>query len=158
IGLSRGETMGQSPTPVRNAPLPAPEELNAGKLNTPADRPTGRPRAEVGDASILRAELQSKTDKVAQLEDEQARLQRKFLATEHERDQLAANADQLGRKLEGREAELSIIRQQLADANMQDSEDAARLAALEQQVEDLNSNAGRKDQEIAREQELLEHD
>jgi hypothetical protein len=158
-GLTRGERIGTSASPAHRAPAPVPDKLNAGEANpSSADRPPGRSKAEVAEASALRAQVKSKTDRVAQLEDEKARLEQRLLAIQHERDQLAGSADQMGRKLEATQTELAAVHQQLELATAQDSDDAARLAGLEQQIEDLRTNAGRKDREIAREQELLEHD
>ena len=157
-GISRGERMGASALPAPSAAARVPGKISESKLNAPANATSAPRRAEEAEASDLRNQLEGKKEEVARLEHEKSHLEQRLLATRNERDQLAISADQLGRRLEAGEADLAAARQHLAATESQDFLDEATLAALENQIEDLKGNAGRKDQEIAREQELLEHD
>lgn len=152
-GISKGEKMTAS-----RAAEPAPDKLAEPKAMAPVEGSSARSRAEGSELSALRGQIESQTAAVAQLEAGKAQLEQRLLSAQKERDQLAENADQLGRKLDARDAEIAAVRQQLAAVQNQDSQDAARLTALEHELDDLKSNAGRKDQELAREQELLDHD
>ena len=157
-GIGRGEKIGESASPAQPAAVRFPGKFNQNKPAATADASSAVGRAEAATVSGLRAQLESKKDEVALLEDEKAHLKQRLVAIQNERDQLARNADQQGRRLEAREADLAAARQQLAATQSQNFLNEARLAAIEKQIEDLKGNAGRKDQEIAREQELLEHD
>jgi hypothetical protein len=152
-GLSNGEKMVAS-----RAVEPAPGKLDERKAIVPAEGSSAGSQAETGQVAALRAQLENRTEAVAQLEAGKTQLEQRLFATQKEREQLAQNADQLSRNLEAREAEIATVRERLVAARNQDSENVARLTALEHEMEDLKSEANRKDQELAREQELLDHD
>jgi hypothetical protein len=157
-GFIKGEKIAASPPPAHLIAPPAPEKVNSVKANPPADASPSLARAAGAEVSALRAQVESKTGEVAQLEEEKARLEQELLADRSDRDQLAQNAEQLKRELTAREADVATARGQLAANDNQTSQSTDRLSTLEQQIEDLKSSVGKKDQEIARQQELLDHD
>lgn len=115
-------------------------------------------RKEESEVAALRAQLESKSAEIARLQGDKALLDQSVRAAGNDRDDLKQKAQELTQQLASREADLATMRERIAALGGQDAQDQVRLAALERQVGDLKTSLDQKDEEIAREQELLEHD
>lgn len=115
-------------------------------------------RQEKIEVAALRAQLESKSAEIARLQGEKALLDQSVHAVGKDRDDLTQKAQELTQQLASREADLASMRERMAGLGGQDAQDQVRLTALERQIGDLKTSLDQKDEEIAREQELLEHD
>lgn len=115
-------------------------------------------REEKVEVAALRAQLESKSAEIARLQSEKALLDQSLRSANSDRDQREQNDLELNQKLASREADLASMRERMAAVGGQDAQDQVRLPALERQIGDLKTSLDQKDEEIAREQELLEHD
>ena len=77
---------------------------------------------------------------------------------ESDRIRLAQQSADLSHQLELASANLESDQQKLSSIGNQNSLDSAHAAALEEKVNQLTASLSERDQEVAREQELLDHD
>jgi hypothetical protein len=131
------------------------EDEQRSRQDTAGVKEAGAQQAEL---TSLRADLKAKSAEAARLESEKATLEQTLHMSQGSRAEVQENADILGRQLAQTEADLAKVREQLSDISNQRSLDTMKLADLEREVDAWKTRAGEKDQEIAREQELLEHD
>ena len=158
-GVRRGTEIAAS------APLESRARLSAGAGNPVggagktaaalASAPKGTNRAE---AAALRSELDSKVSRIAALESEKAALEAQLRSGESNRALMQQNAESLSAQLADRQTELEATQQRLDAVASQNSQETVRELALEHQIDDLKTSLTQRDQELAREQELLDHD
>lgn len=115
-------------------------------------------RDEKSAVAALRAHLRIKAAEIARLEAQKATLVQSLASSHSVEEQMQRSADALNHQLAIDETNLATLRQRLSAASQLDSEEAVRVAALREQVDDLKSTISDKDEAIAREQELLDHD
>jgi hypothetical protein len=150
-GIHKGAELTEGAAPVAHTPSPG-----AGKSLAGAD-PVPSP-ASNAQSDAIRAQLDSKVAEIAKLEAERAALEENLRSTESNRDQLQQNAEHLTRQLAASQADLEATKQRLDAAGGQNTRDTFALAALQRQIDEFKSSLAQRDQELAREQELLDHD
>lgn len=153
-GIDRGAAM------ARKA---APEEVD--RIHGPA---TGRPaepdraaaalRARNAQLAALRAEIARQSAAITRLGTEKARLEQNLTGAQASQAGLAAARDRLSRQLAAAQAGLEDAQQRLGTVGAENEADDLKVAALNRQIEDLQTGDEQKDRELAREQELLDHD
>ena len=114
--------------------------------------------ADNAQSAAIRAQLDSKVAEVAKLEGEKAALEENLRSSESGRGQLQQNVEDVTRQLAASQADLEATKQRLDAAGGQNTKDTVALVALQRQIDELQSSLAQRDQEIAREQELLDHD
>lgn len=156
-GLRRGTERALSGIPT-TSPEP---RLTAG-LQSGAAKPQLQPSAgemrDSAEARQIRRELRSRETELAALENRTSQLERNLQASEAEKTELEQNVTNLGRQLAASQTELESARGRLDLTTSQNAADTVRMLALEKQVGDLKTDLTGREQEIAREQELLSHD
>jgi hypothetical protein len=110
------------------------------------------------EAVALRAQLEHKIAEIVHLNSQRVALEANVLAAQSARDQMQQNVEDLTRRLTARQVDLQSAKQQLDAASGQISQGTVTQAALERQVKQLEEALALRDQEVAREQDLLDHD
>ena len=155
-GIERGSNAVQRIQQAPTAPLPTQPRMDAS-LKHSAEY-SSETEALV---SSLKAQLASKEAEIAQLKTQQAQLEKTLNERGADRDLLAQDRTELERKLEATQANLVEVQQKLTATSViasQSSLDAAQSAVLKSKVAELSASLQDRDEEVAREQELLEHD
>jgi hypothetical protein len=106
----------------------------------------------------LHAELDKRRAEIAQLKAEQSRLEQAKSDTEADRNHSDQQRANLAKQLELAQANLQVTQQKLDAVTAQATQDAARVVSLEQKINDLTSSMHDQGRELAREQDLLDHD
>lgn len=158
-GLRRGaEQAAVAAARAHPEPARGPSMFDDDKERARATAALAAVRDEENKTAALRAQLSANSAKIARLEMEKAALEQNLRLSQSGQDQQRRNAESLNRQLAAEEEDLAGLRQRFSAVSQWDSEQAARVAALRQQLDDLKKTIGGQDQEIAREQELLDHD
>lgn len=117
-----------------------------------------------GDAQIreLRAQLDERSTEINSLKAQQAQLTKEVAVAEADQTRLHGASEQAkveaARQLQQAQADLDAAQKKLDAATAANAQDAVRVVALEQKVDQLTNSLHGRDQELAREQELLDHD
>lgn len=156
-GTERGAEM------ARRAAPPAGERADAAH-QTPTPSPAGVDRdaaalhQQKAQLTALRAELSRQSALIARLGAERAKLEHNLTGAEASQAGLAEARDNLARQRDAAQARLEDLQQRLEGIGAQNAADELKVAALNRQIEDLQTGTEQKDRELAREQELLDHD
>jgi hypothetical protein len=162
-GIRRGTEMAQAVAPpatgsqLAHGPAlaaAAPPTATVGD----AERETAALQTRDGQLATLGARLRQQSAQVAQLDAEKRELEQKLTSADADHVTLAQARDDLARQLDTTQAQLQAARQRQEASATQNSVDEVRVAALSRQIEQLSASIGQKDQELAREQALLDHD
>jgi hypothetical protein len=108
--------------------------------------------------ATLRIQLEERKSEVERLKAQLAQSQTELNDKEADRTRLAQQRADLSRQLELAGTNLESAQQKLNALASQGSSDSAHTAALEEKVNQLTASLGERNQEVAREQELLDHD
>lgn len=106
----------------------------------------------------LRHQLEQQDQEIAQLKAHQAQIEDDLSAKGADADRLSRERADLAQQLSAVQTSLQDAQQKLTASTNQGSENAIQVAALEAQVTELTTALHQRDQEVAREQELLDHD
>ena len=150
-GIHKGAELAQGAAPAAHAPFPGAGESPSGTEPLPVP-------ADTAQSGAIRAQLDRKVAEVAKLEGEKAALEENLRSSESGRGQLQQNVEDVTRQLAASQADLEATKQRLDAAGGQNSKDTVALVGLQRQIDELQSSVAQRDQEIAREQELLDHD
>jgi anti-sigma factor RsiW len=150
-GIHKGTELAQGAAPAAHAPLPSAGKSPSGTepLTVPAD---------TAQSGAIRAQLDRKVAEVAKLEGEKAALEENLRSSESGRGQLQQNVEDVTRHLAASQTDLKAAKQRLDTVGTQNTQDTLALVALQRQIDDLKGSLAQREQEIAREQELLDHD
>jgi hypothetical protein len=156
-GIRRGLDLVQRssmPTPSR----PASDSATAPE--TTASERTPEPATSGADQQFaaLRIQLEERAAEIERLKTQLSQAQTDLTDKEADRLRLAQQRADLSQQLELASANLDSVQQKLNSLTNQGSQDRARRAALDQKVNELTASIGERDQEIARERELLDKD
>jgi len=154
IGKRRGAETVASALPVLK-----PETSRVGVLE-PAISKQGPPAKETADLRVeaLRSQLQERLSEISRLKAQQADAENQMSVDQADRSRLEKDRAALSEQLAVAQQNLNATQQKLDSATSQSSQERARNLALEQKVDELTQNMNERDQEIARERELLDHD
>ena len=108
--------------------------------------------------AALRTQLGERAAEIESLKTQLSKTQTDLTDKEADRLRLAQQRADLSQQLELASANLESVQQKLNSLTNQGSQDSARRAALDQKVNELTASIGERDQEIARERELLDKD
>ncbi len=106
----------------------------------------------------LRAEIEKQSMEVTRLKSLETQMQNALSEKQAATDHLTQEKADLARQLDAAQASLQSIQQKLNLTAGQGSQDAARVSTLEAKLNELTDSLHERDQEVAREQELLDHD
>lgn len=156
-GIRRGLVLaprGSIPTASRPASdaATAPETSASGR--TPAPATSGADQ----QLAALRIQLEERAAEIERLKTQLSQTQTDLSDKEADRLRLAQQRADLSQQLELASANLESVQQKLNSLNNQGAQDSARTAALEEKANQLTASIGERDQEIARERELLDKD
>jgi anti-sigma factor RsiW len=159
IGIRRGAETAARYSPLQVLPSSQPSVIShpdqpANRVNAASD-PTHRNEKEMSE---LRVQLDDRSAEISRLKAQQAQLEKDLSDKEADRSRLVQDRADVARQLELAQANLQVIQQKLDSATGQGSQDAARMLALQERITELTTSLHERDQEVAREQELLEHD
>lgn len=155
-GIQRGSEMAQSA-----APRPARISASDHPANTPTAADADRPallRQQNAQLAALKGEITKQSAAMARLSAERAKLLQSVSSAEADRRSLETARDNLARQLGAAQAQQQDVQQRIEAVGAQNAADEVKLVALNRQIEDLNAGLEQKDQELAREGELLDHD
>ena len=108
--------------------------------------------------ATLRVQLEERAAEIERLKTELTRTRTDLSDKEADRIRLAQQRADLTQQLELANTNLESVQQKLNAFTNQGSQDSARAAALEEKVNQLTASMGERDQEIASERQLLDHD
>lgn len=156
IGIRRGTDLAPrasitTPSTATGAPS-ASETTSSNQTTTPATR------AADPQVTALRSQLEEKLAEIERLKTRQAQTEKELSLEEVDRIKRAEDRAALSEQLETARANLEATQKRLDSATSQSSQDSARTAALQQKIDQLAESMRERDQEIARERELLDHD
>jgi Putative zinc-finger len=156
-GLRRGVQVARQsmpPAPSRQSPVaPRPTKSNTNLGPAIADRV-----ANEAEIAVLRAQLEQRATELAQIKTLEARLEKDLGDKEADVARLSQEKADLNRQLDVAQANLESIQQKLNFTASQGPQDAARLASLEAKVNELTDAMHERDQDVAHDKELLDHD
>jgi hypothetical protein len=115
-------------------------------------------RRRNAELAVLRNRIAKQSARLAHLGAERAGIEGSLGRAEADQRSLEQARDDLAQQLAAAQAEVRQVRQQLEMDAAHDAADDIRVAALRRQVGELNAGAQQMDQELAREEELLDHD
>ena len=156
-GLRRGSDMALSGIPTSRPASRLALDTHPGSTTPPLQQATAATRDGAGEQQ-MRREMRRKETELGELESRAAKLDQNLEASETERLQLEQKVTDLGRQLAASQTALEGARGRLDVTASQNASGTVRMLALEKQVEELKTSLSERDQEIAREQELLSHD
>ena len=155
IGIRRGTEVASqvAPTPVSHS---QPTSDRADARRAPAVSPaTSENGVAAREVAALQAQLDARLTEIDHLKTELAQSERSRSLDEAQRVQFVQDHRTLAEQLEAAQHDLEATRGELSSATSQES---ATNRALEQNVDQLNASVRERDQEVARERELLDKD
>jgi hypothetical protein len=157
IGIRRGLDLaprGSMPT------LSRPVSGAATAPETAASEPAPAPATRGADQQLaaLRIQLEERAAEIERLKAQLTQTETDLNDKEADRIRLAQQRADLSQQLELASANLESVQQKLNSLTNQGSQASARAAALEEKANQFTTSIGERDQEIARERELLDHD
>jgi hypothetical protein len=125
----------------------------------PQNQPSG-PGLKEKDAQIasLRAQLAQQANQISQLKSHELQVEGDLQAKSADADRLARERADLAQQLTIARTSLEEAQAKLNTSDNENTADAVQIAALEAKVTELNTALHQRDQEVARERELLDHD
>jgi anti-sigma factor ChrR (cupin superfamily) len=133
-------------------------ELRPTKSDTnlsPAIAERGANEAEI---VALRAQLEQRAREITHLKTLEAELEKHLSDKEADADRLSQEKADLTRQLDIAQTSLQSVQQKLNLTASQGSQDTVQLAALEAKVRELTDAMHERDQDVAHDHELLDHD
>ena len=151
LDLAPGASMPTSPRPASGAQT-GPESAASDRAPVSAKMGTDQQLA------TLRTQLEQRLAEIDRLKTQLTQTQTDLNDKEADRIRLAQQSADLSHQLELARANLESDQQKLDSLGNQNSLDNAHAAALEGKVGQLTTSLSERDEEVAREQELLDHD
>jgi len=157
VGIRRGVASARLAPPTTPAMQPSgparTEQTAAGPV--PANELTSKKDAQVG---ILQEQLEERAAEIVKLKAQQAQMAKNLDDKDADRVRLAEERVQAARQLQMAQADLLTVQQKLDAATSAHSAEVARAETLDTKVNQLTDTLQGRDKELAREQELLDHD
>lgn len=156
IGKRRGtDTATRASALAASKPFTSPAVVSEVPGSKPGSSINKETEARV---EALQSQLREKLAEIDHLKSQEAENQKQINLYEADRTKLAQDRVALSQQLEIAERNLDAAEQKLDSAASQGSQALARNAALQQKVDELNASMSDRDQEIADERKLLDHD
>ena len=115
-------------------------------------------RPEDAENAVLRTQLADRSAELARLKGQQAQMQKELDGREADGLRLAQERTQAARQLQAVQADLEEAQRKLDAATGVHLQDVSHANALERQISQLTDTLHGREQELARQQELLDHD
>jgi hypothetical protein len=122
---------------------------------SPSDKTT---EDQLSRTAELQHQLEAKQLELSKLHDQKSQLEAKLTARTADLDREARSRAAVDMQLAQSQTDAQSLREQLGRVASQGSQDAGQSQTLQAQVNALNTSLEAKDQEIARKEELLQHD
>lgn len=157
VGIRRGVESARLVPPAMPAVQPSvpkhTEQTVMGRVS--ANEVGGRKDPQIG---ILQAQLEERSAEIARLKAQQAQMAKSLDEKDTDRARLAEERGEAAQRLQLAQADLQIVQQKLDAATSARSAEVARAETLDTKVNQLTDTLQGQDKELAREQELLDHD
>jgi hypothetical protein len=155
-GIHRGTEMAAVAAP------PAARRADAAPANNveaaTAERESAALRQQVSQLAALRTQITRQSAQIVRLGAEKAEIEQNLDSAEIDHRSLEQARDDLAGQLKAAQAQLEQVSQRQEAVAAQNAADTVKLIALNRQIGDLSAGLERKDQELAREQQLLDRD
>lgn len=156
-GIDRGTQTARAAFP-RTTESADSARVASAEASASAGREAAELRRDDLELAALRTRTARESRQLAQLGAEKSKLDRSVAGEQASRGIAEQQRDDLAGKLDAARTELQEVRGRLEATAAQSAADELKLAALRRQISDLSAGADEKDQELAREQQLLDHD
>lgn len=157
IGFLQGHTSDSRATKaLLRSSRTTPDETS--RVPSAVSTPSRKPTSDNHRTNVLRDQVRQSQLETARLEDRLSELENQSAGERAELDRSLQDRAELNRELTQAQADAQTLQARLSAFSSQASQDTVQTLALKTRVEDLNSQIQAKDTEIAREQELLQHD
>lgn len=156
IGKRRG-----ADTAARASVLPISKpETGAAAVSEAAGHNQGSSAKEAADLRVetLQSQLREKLSEIARLQSQQAEAEKQITLSQAEKTELIQDRATLAEQVRIAQQNLAALELKLDSVTSQSSQESVRNLALQQRVGELTQNMTERDQEIARERALLDHD
>jgi len=156
IGIRRGSDFALRAAPTVSRPVTtaaSSSEALDGKQPSPSAMKGADPQVEA-----LRSQLGERLAEIERLKAGQVKTENVLSVEKADRIELAEGQSGLSQQLKIAQDNLQAAQQKLDSALSQSAQSSASNAALQQRVDELTESMRERDQEIAREKELLDHD
>jgi hypothetical protein len=155
-GMHRGAEMAAvaAPPAARRADAAPTTKVEAAT----AERESAALRQQISQLAALRAQIARQSAQIVQLGAEKAEIERNLDSEETAHRSLEQARDELARQLQTAQSQFEEVSQRQEAVAAQNAADTVKVIALNRQIDDLSAGLQRKDQELAREQQLLDHD
>jgi hypothetical protein len=156
-GMRRGFGLASlGSAPALSKPTPAEPAIAQGPTSDRAPEPA--PGNEDPQLGSLRTQLEQSRAVIERLKSQQAQTEKNLSIGQADRAKLGEERAALSQQLEAAKGDVETLQEKLDSAASQSSQNSLRVAALQQKVDQLTESTRERDQEIARENELLDHD
>jgi len=157
IGIRQGADSARPASPPLPPASPGALPVHA---ETKSESPPGTKAEEQRNIQVaaLRAQLDLQSAEIARLTSQQTQLEKDLSDKETERTRIVQEKTNLAQQLQLAQTNLQSLQQKLDTVTTQGSADAAQVAGLREKVNELTNSMHERDQELAQEQELLDHD
>jgi hypothetical protein len=160
-GIQKGVEMAAVGAKTTSPVAPTASPVDRKKTGTsPGGEGNSTPSGQEDATRIaaLRVQLAGRVDEIAHLRQEKTALEHDLEASQTRQDQLAQAETDTTHQLAASQSGLEAAEQRLESMAARNSQSTVEVAALEHQVADLNDVLESRDQEIGRQQGLLDHD
>jgi hypothetical protein len=155
-GIDRGTEMAAAAAPPAARRAAAAPAINVEAAA--AERESAALRQQNLQLAALRTEMARQSAQIVRLDAEKAEIEQNLDSAETDHRSLEQARDDLAGQLKAAQAQLEQVSQRQEAVAAQNAADTVKLIALNRQIDDLSAGLARKDQELAREQQLLDHD
>lgn len=149
IGSRRGTETAKL---IQPPPAPMQMPLEAHTNPIPVNEGNGKEIAE------LRVQLETSSAEIARLKSQQAQMGKDLSDRDADRIRLEQDKAEVARQLALAQTNLDTLEQKLNTASSAQSQNVVLISGLQEKVNQLTETLRGRDQELAREQELLDHD
>ena len=157
VGIQHGVESARLGSAVLSAAPSAVRPVRSGAENSVPPRDVEDSQTDT-QVAALRSQLALKSEEITRLTAQRAQLEKDLTDRDSQQTRLAGEKANLAQQLELAQTNLQTIQQKLDAETAQGSPDAAQTAALREKVNELTNSMHDRDQELAQERELLDHD
>lgn len=157
IGIRRGA---ESTSPMASIPTSAPATFkeHPDQPSNPSKAPTVAKTEEDASVVRLRAQLEQQSAEITRLKASQTQIENALNAKTADVDRLTRERADVEQQLSTQQANLATLQQELTATTDQSAQNIAQTASLEAKISNLSDTLQGRDQEVARDQKLLDHD
>jgi hypothetical protein len=161
LGISRGTEVAKVSSPIALPPATLGGGASPGRESSPAEAPNAHDDALAQKDALIReqrAELEKQSVELSRLKTAQTEMNGELSAAAAAADQLARERTSLSQQLASAQTSIADFQQKLAANSDQSAQSKAQLSDLEAKIATLSAGLRDREEEVAREQEMLTHD